>query len=168
MSQSSGPSVQRCATSYTAPSGITRHATSRSATASDRISWLAALRRCLSNNIAAITNTFPKTIKLRFENHVSLINLNSILVYILNLNMFEAKLQTCNVFNAAACQPKSSTRDATWKLKYNMSTTSAQVECDQAKIVSNDNRSVIVSLFLSKAHNSFPRFTKTVWYLYNI
>lgn len=66
MSHSSGPSVQRCATSYTAPSGITRHATSRSATASDRISWLAALRRCLSSRIAAITNTFPKTINYLF------------------------------------------------------------------------------------------------------
>lgn len=141
MSQSSGPSVQRCATSYTAPSGITRHATSRSATASDRISWLAALRRCLSNNIAAITNTFPKTIKLMFKKISFSLNLKAILVYILNLNVFVSKLQTCNVFNAAACQPKSTTttRDATWKLKYNMSTTLTQVECDQAKIVSNDN-----------------------------
>lgn len=59
MSHSSGPKVHRWATSYTAPNGITKQATSKSATASDKISWLAALRKCRSSSIAAITNTLP-------------------------------------------------------------------------------------------------------------
>lgn len=60
MSQRSAPSRHSLDTSYTAPSGITRQATRRSATASDNIRWLATLWRFRSSRMAAITNTFPE------------------------------------------------------------------------------------------------------------
>lgn len=59
MSQSSGPSVHWRLTSQTAPRGMTRQATSRSATARDRIKQLATFCRWRSSRIAAITNTLP-------------------------------------------------------------------------------------------------------------
>lgn len=58
-SHSSGPNFHSLETSYTADNGITRHATSRSATASDKIKLFATLCKFFSNSIAAITNTFP-------------------------------------------------------------------------------------------------------------
>lgn len=59
ISQSSGPRVHSWLTSYTAPRGITRQATRRSATASDSMRQLATFCRLRSNRIAAMTNTFP-------------------------------------------------------------------------------------------------------------
>lgn len=58
-SHSSGPNFHSLDISYTADNGITRHATSKSATASDKIKLFAILCKFFSNSIAAITNTFP-------------------------------------------------------------------------------------------------------------
>lgn len=59
ISHNSGPSDHSRDTSYTAPKGITKQATSKSATAKDKIKWFETLWRFRSSSIAAITKTFP-------------------------------------------------------------------------------------------------------------
>lgn len=67
ISHNSGPSDHSRDTSYTAPRGITRQATNKSATANDKIKWFETLWRFRSSNIAAITKTFPIKKKQKYN-----------------------------------------------------------------------------------------------------